>query len=130
LEVDNIIPKSHIRSLEKLLGAADVHILSYVKTKKRENNVKAEFKELQCYGKLSGVHFCYEKTGPDGKMDWCSWLNATAIMDDNADICLECYYGSSMLVMAIATKWERHTKLPNSNIWPSFPDAVEGFLEI
>ena len=102
------------KALNKLMDYADVHILSYVETQWRENEVHKQVKQLlspSTRSKLKGVHCCYERVGLHGKLGWCRKLNASGIIDDNNDIINECR-AEGLLCFAVVTRHCQHGNLP------------------
>ena len=132
LEVNNKIPPENLVALEKVTQVADVHILSYVATWTREQAVKRDTSALipfKIWDRLMGVHTCWEKVGRDGKFEWCKWLDADAIMDDDNDIIHECKDMSLMECYAICGPKGQHHNLPSKMVVKTFAEAVEAFLE-
>ena len=120
------------KALNKLMDYAVVHILSYVETQWRGNEVHKQVKNLlspSTRRKLKGVHCCYERVGLHGKLGWCRKLHASGIIDDNNDIINECR-AEGLLCFAVVTRHCQHGNLPISMICDDLEQAVEAFLEI
>ena len=130
LEVNDQIPAANMAALEKVAMIADVHILSYVASWTREEAVKKDFAAmipLHIQRRLVGMHTCWQRTGKGGKLSWCEWLGADAIMDDDNEIIQECK--KSLDCYAICGPKGKHHNLPAHMVWKSFAEAVEVFLE-
>ena len=67
IEKQNRVSFQNEKALNKLMDYADVHILSYVETQWRENEVHKQVSP-RTRSKLKGVHCCYERVGPHGKL--------------------------------------------------------------
>lgn len=130
LEVRDQIPAANMAALEKVTMIADVHILSYVATWTREEAVKKDFAAMipvHIQNRLMGTHTCWERVGKDGKLSWCEWLGADAIMDDDNEIIQECK--KRLGCYAICGPKGKHHNLPAHMVWKSFAEAVDVFLE-
>ena len=131
LEKGDVVPDSHAKALQSLMEVADVHILSYVGSWIREQSVNWDTKALipkSQYDELKGIHTTWQKTGITGKADWCYWLGASAIFDDDSSIINECL-DNGIKTFAIMTKHCHHDDIPSRYVFRDFPEAVEGFLE-
>eukprot|EP00435_Cladocopium_sp_Y103_P061701 s645_g23.t1 len=132
IERNNRVSFANEKALNLLMDKADVVILPYVESQWRESQVHQQVRELlspSTRQKIKGVHCCYNRVGPNGKLSWCKWLSADGIMDDNNAIIQECLAGG-LMAFAVMTKFCSHGNLPADVVFDDLGQAVEAFLEM
>ena len=123
LEKDEVVSQENIKSLEKLLEHCQVVLLSAVDTAKRRKQVLHDMETMlpsHIHQNL-GKEVCWKKCGPGGKADLCWLWEATAIFDDNLQICQEC---EAWEIDAYQVSY----KHPAKGSFPTFVEAVNAFL--
>ena len=120
LEKDEVVSQENIKSLEKLLEHCQVVLLSAVDTAKRRKQVLHDMLPSHIHQNL-GKEVCWKKCGPGGKADLCWLWEATAIFDDNLQICQEC---EAWEIDAYQVSY----KHPAKGSFPTFVEAVNAFL--
>ena len=129
LEVHNDISPDNMQALEKLLEKADVHLLSYVGSWKRQVAVLKDMANLpaEIRDKLASFSTTWEACGVGGKCDLaCRW-GCSSIFDDTADIINESLVWG-LDVYAIKTPHEQHDFLEKKMVSPTFAAAVKAWL--
>ena len=129
LEIDDRVPEENEEALEKLLEVAEVHIVSYVESTYRQKRVHEDTQDLRCFKQLAGVHTCWGKWGQDSKAEWCEYLKANAIFDNNGQVIRECLK-KHILSFAIRTYRQQRKKLKANMVFPTFAAAVDQYLEL
>ena len=108
---------------------AEVHVLSYVASTKREIQVHQDVRDMvKAMHRLAGVHTTWSKVGWQGKAAWCKWLNADAIFDDDEKICTECF-GKGIQTFALMSGRSSHNYLPARVVFKDFPEAVDEYID-
>ena len=129
LEKEDQVPLLHQQALEKLMDHAEVHVLSYVASTKREIQVHQDVRDMvKAMHRLAGVHTTWSKVGWQGKAAWCKWLNAEAIFDDDEKICRECF-GKGIQTFALMSGRSSHNYLPARVVFKDFPEAVDEYID-
>ena len=129
LEKEDQVPLLHQQALEKLMDHAEVHLLSYVASTKREIQVHQDVRDMvKAMHRLAGVHTTWSKVGWQGKAAWCKWLNAEAIFDDDEKICRECF-GKGIQTFALMSGRSSHNYLPARVVFKDFPEAVDEYID-
>ena len=132
LEVGNRIPPANLEALHKLLGKAEVHLLSAVGSWKMKKQVEGQMAKLEeeLPFPLASASTCWTKTGILGKVDLGSQWGVSVLFDDKADICEEGVEWG-MHVYPIFNKWEDYTDLEKLDVkvYQTFAEAVEAFLK-
>ena len=86
--IDHCVPKANQDALRKLLGKADVWLLSWVGSDSRDRQVKKDIGQ-KGHGQEMGTATCREKVGPGGKCHFAWDAGCIAVFDDNMQICKE-----------------------------------------
>ena len=86
-------------------------------------------KTPRCFKQLAGVHTCWGKWGKDGKAEWCEYLKANAIFDNNGQVIKECLK-KHIWCFAIQTYSQQHKRLKPNMVFPTFAAAVDQYLEL
>ena len=132
VEIDNDVSGRNAYALTMLAQRARVVILSYVATKKREEEALSQMKGLPHWkmGTLHNSRVCWRKCGLDGKTHIATDLAAVAIFDDSKEICQEALEWG-LQIYPIRTKWETHKWLedPQKESHSSFAEAVDSFIK-
>ena len=92
LEKGDSVTNRTIRSLAKLVLAAEVHILSYVGTEKMKRRTLNQIRDLipqPVMAKVITYKTCWNQVGEGGKVDIACSLQAWSIFDDKAHIIKE-----------------------------------------
>ena len=89
LEKGDKVSWANSKALTKLLEKADVHLLSWVGSKKRELKAVQDMSALAQADQLTAMTTCYKKTGEGGKVDYACEVGACAIFDDCREIIQE-----------------------------------------
>ena len=124
--IDHCVPKANQDALRKLLGKADVWLLSWVGSDSRDRQVKKDIGQ-KGHGQEMGTATCREKVGPGGTCHFAWDAGCIAVFDDNMQICKECTE-LGMEIYPIRTPSQQHGWLPADNSYDTFPEAVEAFL--
>ena len=132
LEKDNKVPGSHLKALEKLLGKAEVHLLSYVGSWKRQGQVMHDMYSTLPQWKLdemASIATCWEKTGVEGKCAIAYDWGCQAVFDDAHDIPRECKaWGLEVYGVQKPGLWGMGG-LSKEERFDSFPEAVDAYLK-
>ena len=127
LEKGDKVSWANSKALTKLLEKADVHLLSWVGSKKRELKVVQDMSALAQVDQLTAMTTCYKKTGEGGKVDYACEVGACAIFDDCREIIQEGLRWN-LQVYPIRTHHQQHTYLDEDSSYYTFAQAVDSFL--
>ena len=127
LEFHGHVSDDDLFALEKLLSKAEVIILSYVASQGRAKKVPEEIEDLiPFHHKLLGKEICWKKVGNHGKVALAYNWGATAIFDDNVDICKEA--SAWNLEYYPIEGWGWHSWCGGG--YASFAKAVDAYLKV
>lgn len=126
LEKDDDVSGDNLKMLSSLMEKCQVHILSYVQSTKRENEVLANMWRLPQRPNLHGMSTTWVQTGRGGKCDLAWRQGAIAIFDDSPAIIKECKEWG-LEVYAIQTRKEAHAYLGKGEVFATFADAARAF---
>lgn len=124
LEKDGVIPAPNQYALDRLLEKAEVFVLSWVGSKWRRNQTRT----CKHYEAFSATDTTHERSGRFGKASWAHWWHCDAIFDDNNEVILDAEF-QNLEVYAIQTRREKHVNLRACDVFRSFPEAVDAYLQ-
>ena len=125
LELENGVPPSHIKALEKVMEHFEVHICSYVGSWKRWNEVKGRLDKLEkTLGKEVTRRLSWESTGENGKASYATDINAEFIVDDSWHVVKEAR-GRCSCVFAVQTPTCDHWRFQGQKGVKVVKDFVE-----
>lgn len=125
LEKDGVIPAANQYALDRLLEKAEVFVLSWELDK---NQTLHEMRTCRHYEAFSATETTHERSGRFGKARWAHWWHCDAIFDDNNEVILDAE-AQNLEVYAIQTRNEKHVNLRACDVFRSFPDAVDAYLQ-
>ena len=137
LEKGDIVPEAHLQALDELMRYCSVVICSYVKTKKREAEVKKGVLALEKDMGLEfhlPLFFTYEKTGQRGKLHTMWYEHVDYIVDDAWQVLKETLEKGYPKVYPIAVQtpdqdhW-RFQERKGITVVKDFPAAVVKILQ-
>lgn len=128
LEKDGVIPAANQYALDRLLEKAEVFVLSWVGSNWRRNQTLHEMRTCRHYEAFSATETTHERSGRFGKAAWAHWWHCDAIFDDNNEVILDAEF-QNLEVYAIQTKHEKHVNLRACDVFRSFPEAVDAYLQ-
>lgn len=119
----------NLQALTQLLGKADVHLLSYAQSGKRENKVMQDMWRLPQRDRITAMETCWKKWGEGGKCHIAWSIGAMAIFDDDPGIIKECL-DWGLEVYPIRTPRQSHSYLGKGICsYDTFADAVKAFKQ-